>query len=97
MSVNKSQSQTFEVVGLYLKQPVFSHGQLYVALSRSGDPDHVHVMVIPSEQQGEVRNYAGVTTLNHVYVSVLLATEPWPSLLCASYVCHCRRTPAGRS
>jgi hypothetical protein len=34
MSVNKSQGQTLGFVGLWLHQPVFSHGQLYVALSR---------------------------------------------------------------
>ncbi|XP_072060319.1 uncharacterized protein [Arachis hypogaea] len=34
MTINKSQGQSLDYVGLLLKQPVFTHGQLYVAVSR---------------------------------------------------------------
>ncbi|CAN1820808.1 ATP-dependent DNA helicase PIF1 [Linum perenne] len=35
MTINKSQDQTLDQVGLYLPKPVFSHGQLYVTVSKS--------------------------------------------------------------
>ena len=37
MTINKSQGQSFDVVGIDLTNEVFSHGQLYVALSRTRD------------------------------------------------------------
>ena len=35
MTINKAQGQTIPNVGIYLPEPVFSHGQLYIALSRA--------------------------------------------------------------
>ena len=34
MTINKAQGQSLRRVGIYLKHPVFAHGQMYVALSR---------------------------------------------------------------
>uniref|UniRef100_M1A3P1 ATP-dependent DNA helicase n=1 Tax=Solanum tuberosum TaxID=4113 RepID=M1A3P1_SOLTU len=34
MTINKSQGQSLSHVGLFLKKPVFTHGQLYVAVSK---------------------------------------------------------------
>lgn len=40
MTVNKSRGQTFSICGVDLTMPVFSHGMLYVALSRTLNSDH---------------------------------------------------------
>lgn len=46
MTINKSQGQTLKRVGIdVLAKPVFTHGQLYVAASRVGDPAGIHVLV----------------------------------------------------
>lgn len=34
MTINKSQGQTFEKIGIVLGRDVLNHGQFYVALSR---------------------------------------------------------------
>ncbi|CAN1168518.1 ATP-dependent DNA helicase PIF1 [Linum perenne] len=45
MTINKSQSQILEHIGIYLLNPVFSHGQLYVALSRARSVEGVHISI----------------------------------------------------
>ena len=45
MSTNKAQGQTFDFVGIYLPDHVFTHGQLYVALSRVRNSNAVAVHV----------------------------------------------------
>ncbi|XP_073359004.1 uncharacterized protein [Aegilops tauschii subsp. strangulata] len=47
MTVNKAQGQTIPNVGIYLPEPVFSHGQLYVALSRSTARKNVKILAVP--------------------------------------------------
>ena len=67
-TINKSQGQTMKVVGVWLTEPVFSHGQLYVAGSRVGAPERLWFAVRP-ENDGN-RNH----TRNIVYLEVL--TDP---------------------
>ena len=61
MTINKSQGQEFKQLGIYLPENVFTHGQLYVALSRVGHPDRVRVAAISAE--GDPAN----STRNVVY------------------------------
>ena len=44
MTINKAQGQTLSYVGIYFRKPVFSHGQLYVVLSRAKTGDSVRVL-----------------------------------------------------
>ena len=44
MSINRSQGQTLQKVGLNLEDPCFAHGQLYVALSRVGSKENAYVL-----------------------------------------------------
>ena len=56
MTINKSQGQSFDMVGVDLRQECFTHAQLYVALSRvidvrgsivcGDDEDHHHPEVV---------------------------------------------------
>jgi ATP-dependent DNA helicase PIF1 len=50
MTINKSQGQTFERVGLHLENPVFTHGQLYVGLSRVRRQEDISVFVGRNEK-----------------------------------------------
>ena len=41
--INKAQGQSLELYGLYLHPDCFSHGQLYLACSRVGNPDNLFI------------------------------------------------------
>ncbi|XP_071739185.1 uncharacterized protein [Rutidosis leptorrhynchoides] len=45
MTINKSQGQSFSQVGLYLPRPVFTHGQLYVAISRVKNKNGLKILI----------------------------------------------------
>jgi hypothetical protein len=46
MTINKSQGQTMQMAGLFLRPEVFTHGQLYVAKSRVGSPAKLKVVAM---------------------------------------------------
>ncbi len=67
MTSNKSQGQELEKIGIYLKKDFFSHGQLYVALSRARKKENVRIF----SRNGCYPGKDGVYTDNIVFQEVL--------------------------
>jgi hypothetical protein len=64
MTINKSQGQTLSQVGLYLPRPVFTHGQLYVAVSRVKSRQGLKILALGEDGQ------PSTSTINVVYEEV---------------------------
>ncbi|XP_051202148.2 uncharacterized protein [Lolium perenne] len=79
MTINKAQGQTIPTVGVYLPEPVFSHGQLYVALSRATAKSNIKILAIKDDEKDKTKNSKKrkrteslvTSTLNIVYKDVL--------------------------
>ncbi|KAJ1259806.1 hypothetical protein BS78_10G184200 [Paspalum vaginatum] len=65
MTINKSQGQTLSNLGVYLKKPVFTHGQLYVAVSRVHNRSRLKILIENSDRS------CGKSTKNIVYKDIL--------------------------
>ena len=60
MTINKCQGQTFKQVDIYFDQPIFTHGQLYVAFSQVPNFSSLHVLIRPINNiQGYISNLGG--------------------------------------
>jgi ATP-dependent DNA helicase PIF1 len=64
MTINKSQGQSLDCVGLYLPKPVFSHGQFYVAISRVKTKKGLKILIL------DENNKPTNTTTNVVFKEV---------------------------
>jgi PIF1-like helicase/Helitron helicase-like domain at N-terminus len=70
MTINKSQGQSVTHVGLDLRSSVFTHGQLYVALSRCTSGDRIKALFPEGSET--------TSTMNVVYPEILVGVLPTP-------------------
>jgi hypothetical protein len=70
MSIHRSQGQTVDHVGLDLRSSVFTHGQLYVAFSRTTCAENLNVLLPTNESSVDIVSRS--MTPNVVYPEVLL-------------------------
>ena len=63
MTINKSQGQTIDFVGLDLEHEIWTHGQLYVAFSRVRSWDNI-VVKLSADAEGRTRNVVWDEALN---------------------------------
>lgn len=64
VTINKSQWQSLSKVGLFLPRPCFSHGQLYVAVSRVTGKKGLKVLIVDKEGKPQKK------TMNIVFKKV---------------------------
>lgn len=56
MTINKAQGQSLKIAGIDLRYPPFTHGQLYVALSRATNIKGIHVLHHQNSSERTVKN-----------------------------------------
>ena len=70
MTINKSQGQNLSHVGIYLPRPVFTHGQLYVGVSRVKSRKCLKILIVNGEGKRDSK------TTNVVFKEIFQKIRP---------------------
>jgi hypothetical protein len=68
ITINKAQGQTIPNASVYSSEPVFSHGQLYVALSRAAVRSNIRILAVPPSDMNDKKKK---TKINGTYMKIL--------------------------
>ncbi|KAM3268721.1 ATP-dependent DNA helicase pif1-like [Capsicum chacoense] len=69
MTINKSRGESLSHVGLFLKKPVFTHGQLYVALTRVTSRKGLKILAY--DEDGQITNEATNVVYREVFQNLV--------------------------
>ncbi|GJV33651.1 ATP-dependent DNA helicase PIF1-like protein [Tanacetum coccineum] len=70
MTINKSQGQSINYVGLYLPTPTFCHDQICVALSRVTSPDGLKILMIEDEDCQTEMHHTRNIVFKETFISI---------------------------
>jgi ATP-dependent DNA helicase PIF1 len=89
MTINKAQGQTIPNVSVYLPESVFSHGQLYVALSRATATSNIRILAIrPGDKNDKKRKTKVNGTCTKKILSTKRSSLHKKVLSCVLYNCY---------
>ena len=75
MTINKSQGQSFDHADVYLPEPVFAHGQLYVALTRGRYHENIKVLVKDTLYQGDLLKKGDLFKNSRIFTKNIVIKE----------------------
>ncbi|XP_074336932.1 uncharacterized protein LOC141674107 [Apium graveolens] len=79
MTINKSQGQSLDTVGLYLPRVVFSHGHVYVAISKVTRPEGLHILIDSDDDMQDHHHLSNQDGNHTAWTLKVRVTRMWVS------------------